>query len=169
LVQSCVTVGVYSVYTNRSWVNPVSPRIHWSNPVCRWGSILYVPTGLGSILCHLVYIGPMMYAGGGLFCMPQQVLGQSCITSYTLDQYCVTEGSYSVCPNRSWVNPVSPRIHWTNAVCRWGPILYTPTGLGPILYHLVYIGPMLCDGGGLLCMPKQVLGQSCITSYTLVQ
>ncbi len=25
--------------------------------------MLYVPTGLGSILYHLVYIGPMMYAG----------------------------------------------------------------------------------------------------------
>jgi hypothetical protein len=47
---------------------------------CWWGTMLYVPTGLGPILYHLVYIGPILYTNGGLCCMPQQVLCQSCIT-----------------------------------------------------------------------------------------
>jgi hypothetical protein len=44
-------------------------------------------------------------------------------------------GDYVVCPNRSWSNPVSPRIHWANTVYQRGPMLYAPTGLVPILYH----------------------------------
>jgi hypothetical protein len=39
--------------------------------------MLYDPTGLGSILYHLVYIGPKLFVGGVLCCMTQQVLGQS--------------------------------------------------------------------------------------------
>jgi hypothetical protein len=33
--------------------------------------------------------------------MPQQVLGQSCITTYALGQCCMPAGAYAVCPNRS--------------------------------------------------------------------
>jgi hypothetical protein len=59
--------------------------------------------------------------------MPQQVVGQSYITSYTLGQCCMPVGAYDLCPNRSSVNPVSPRIHWANAVPR---IHWANTGRG---------------------------------------
>ncbi len=71
--------------------------------------MLYAPTGLGPILYHLVYIGPMLYSRRGPMLYAPTGLG----------------------PILYHLVYIGPMLY-----CRRGPVMYAPTGLGPILYHL---------------------------------
>jgi hypothetical protein len=82
---------------------------------------MYAPTGLGPILYHLVYIGPILYCRrGSMLYVPKN--NRSWVNPVSprihWTNAVLPAGAYVVCPNRSWANPVSPRIHWSNAVCR---------------------------------------------------